>query len=91
MIPDGKDPIDNRLISLYNFIGFLKTASELTIILSKGFSYMDHHIILVAETGSDIPAALAKELGLDYLTYELSHGDLTDWRQKLSAQTGLTP
>ena len=33
--------------------------------------------------------ALARELGVEYLTYELSYGDLADWRQKLSAQTGV--
>ena len=38
---------------------------------------MDHNIILIAETGSDIPAGLAKELGITLVPMHVNMGNQT--------------
>ena len=75
--PDGKNYIDKGSIFVYNLIGFLITVIEFIIILSKGFKYMDHDILLVAETGSDIPEALAEELGITLVPMHVNMGSQT--------------
>ena len=62
---------------MYNLIGFLKTDINIFIIFLKGFKYMEHRIILAAETGSDIPATLAGEHGIILVPMHVNLGNQT--------------